>query len=77
MGDPAVGLLITIAILTVLRDAARQVYRRLMDAVDPAAIDAGEAALAQVAGCARSAASRCAGSGTRCAPRPTSSWTRT
>jgi cation diffusion facilitator family transporter len=32
--DPIVGLLITIAILSVLRDAARQVYRRLMDAVD-------------------------------------------
>ncbi|WP_051366538.1 cation diffusion facilitator family transporter [Hamadaea tsunoensis] len=33
--DPVVGLLITIAILFVLRDAAREVYRRLMDAVDP------------------------------------------
>lgn len=32
--DPLVGLLITVAILLVLRDAARQVYRRLMDAVD-------------------------------------------
>lgn len=32
--DPIVGLLITLAILVVLRDAARQVYRRLMDAVD-------------------------------------------
>jgi len=32
--DPVVGLLITVAILFVLRDAARQVYRRLMDAVD-------------------------------------------
>ena len=32
--DPIVGLLITVAILFVLRDAARQVYRRLMDAVD-------------------------------------------
>ena len=32
--DPIVGLLITVAILSVLRDAARQVYRRLMDAVD-------------------------------------------
>ncbi|NUS53722.1 MAG: cation transporter [Streptomycetaceae bacterium] len=33
--DPVVGLLITVAILFVLRDAAREVYRRLMDAVDP------------------------------------------
>ena len=32
--DPIVGLLITLAILVVLKDAARQVYRRLMDAVD-------------------------------------------
>ncbi|MBV9293012.1 MAG: cation transporter, partial [Frankiales bacterium] len=33
--DPAVGLVITVAILLVLRTAARDVYRRLMDAVDP------------------------------------------
>ena len=33
--DPVVGLLITVAILLVLKDAAREVYRRLMDAVDP------------------------------------------
>jgi len=37
--DPLVGLLITVAILAVLRDAAREVYRRLMDAVDPALVD--------------------------------------
>ena len=37
--DPVVGLLITIAILVVLKDAARDVYRRLMDAVDPALVD--------------------------------------
>ena len=37
--DPIVGLLITVAILSVLRDAARQVYRRLMDAVDEALVD--------------------------------------
>jgi len=33
--DPIVGLLITVAILFVLRDAVRQVFGRLMDAVDP------------------------------------------
>jgi cation diffusion facilitator family transporter len=33
--DPVIGLLITVAILRVLSQAARQVYRRLMDAVDP------------------------------------------
>jgi cation diffusion facilitator family transporter len=37
--DPAVGLLITVAILVVLRDATREIYRRLMDAVDPALVD--------------------------------------
>jgi len=37
--DPAVGLLITVAILFVLKDAAREIYRRLMDAVDPALVD--------------------------------------
>jgi cation diffusion facilitator family transporter len=35
IADPIVGLLITVAILVVLRDAGREVYRRLMDAVDP------------------------------------------
>jgi cation diffusion facilitator family transporter len=43
--DPVVGLAITVAILAVLRDAARQVYRRLMDAVDPHLIDEAEDAL--------------------------------
>jgi cation diffusion facilitator family transporter len=33
--DPLVGLLITVAILLVLKDAAIQMWRRLMDAVDP------------------------------------------
>jgi cation diffusion facilitator family transporter len=37
--DPVVGLVITVAILLVLRDAAREVYRRLMDAVDPELVD--------------------------------------
>src|SRR5205807_9183825 len=43
--DPVVGLLISVAILVVLREAAREVYRRLMDAVDPALVDQVEAAL--------------------------------
>jgi cation diffusion facilitator family transporter len=43
--DPAVGLLITVAILFVLKDAAREVYRRLMDAVSPADVDAVERSL--------------------------------
>jgi cation diffusion facilitator family transporter len=40
--DPVIGLAITVAILLVLRDAAREVFRRLMDAVDPATIDLAE-----------------------------------
>jgi cation diffusion facilitator family transporter len=41
--DPVVGLLITVAILAVLRQAGREVYWRLMDAVDPSLVgQAGE-----------------------------------
>lgn len=43
--DPLVGLAITAVILLVLKDAAREVYRRLMDAVDPALVDLVEATL--------------------------------
>ncbi len=43
--DPVVGLLITVAILAVLRQAAREIYRRLMDAVDPVLIDQAEQTL--------------------------------
>lgn len=50
LADPIVGLLITAAILLVLRDACREVFRRLMDAVDPALVEAAEAALRKVAG---------------------------
>ncbi|HWH30609.1 MAG TPA: cation diffusion facilitator family transporter [Mycobacteriales bacterium] len=48
--DPVVGLLITVAILFVLRDAARQVYRRLMDAVDEDLLDDVERVLRQTPG---------------------------
>ncbi|GHG08711.1 MULTISPECIES: cation diffusion facilitator family transporter [Amycolatopsis] len=40
--DPIVGLLITVAILFVLRDAAKEVFRRLLDAVDPASVELAE-----------------------------------
>lgn len=50
MADPVIGLLITVAILLILKDAAREVYRRLMDSVDPALIDAAERALRGVEG---------------------------
>jgi cation diffusion facilitator family transporter len=43
--DPVVGLAITAAILIVLFGAARQVYRRLMDAVDPELVDRVEETL--------------------------------
>ncbi|MET0994137.1 MAG: cation diffusion facilitator family transporter, partial [Mycobacterium sp.] len=46
LADPIVGLLITIAILAVLRTAVRDIFRRLLDAVDPELVDAAEAALA-------------------------------
>ncbi len=46
LADPVVGLLITAAILAVLRTAARDVFRRLLDGVDPEIVDAAEAALA-------------------------------
>lgn len=43
--DPVVGLVITAAILTVLCQAAPEIYRRLMDAVDPALVDQAERTL--------------------------------
>lgn len=46
LADHIVGLLITAAILAVLRTAARDVFRRLLDGVDPAMVDAAEQALA-------------------------------
>jgi len=46
LADPIIGLVITVAILAVLRTAARDVFRRLMDGVDPTYVDAAEAALA-------------------------------
>ncbi|WP_419992512.1 cation diffusion facilitator family transporter [Streptomyces boninensis] len=50
LADPIVGLLITAAILLVLRDACREVFRRVLDAVDPALVDAAEHALEQTPG---------------------------
>ena len=50
LADPLVGLLITVAILSVLRTAARDVYRRLMDAVDPALVGQAERSLLSTPG---------------------------
>jgi cation diffusion facilitator family transporter len=56
--DPVVGLAITAAILVVLAGAARQVYRRLMDAVDPSLVDAMERALRDTDGVVEVGAAR-------------------
>ncbi|AQS70740.1 cation diffusion facilitator family transporter [Streptomyces pactum] len=48
--DPVVGLAITAVIVLVLRNAAREVFRRLMDAVDPVLVDRAERVLAEVPG---------------------------
>ena len=48
--DPIIGLLITVAILGVLRSAVRQVGARLMDAVDPGLVDQATAAVISVTG---------------------------
>lgn len=50
LADPLVGLAITAAILLVLRDAAREVFGRVLDAVDPALVDRAEQALRNVPG---------------------------
>lgn len=48
--DPIIGLGITVAILATLRDAAREVLHRLMDAVDPVAVGLVERTAIQVDG---------------------------
>jgi cation diffusion facilitator family transporter len=48
--DPVIGLLITLAILSVLRQAAREIYRRLMDAIDPSLVDRAERTLRATGG---------------------------
>jgi cation diffusion facilitator family transporter len=50
LADPIVGLAITAAIALVLRDAAREVFRRVMDAVDPELVDRAEHAVREVEG---------------------------
>ncbi|MGQ4430419.1 MULTISPECIES: cation diffusion facilitator family transporter [unclassified Streptomyces] len=50
LADPIVGLAITAAIVLVLRDASREVFRRVMDAVDPDLVDRAEHALRDVEG---------------------------
>jgi cation diffusion facilitator family transporter len=45
LADPIIGLVITAAILAVLRTATRDVFRRLMDGVDPNLVDAARTSL--------------------------------
>jgi cation diffusion facilitator family transporter len=50
LADPIAGLIISVMILLVLKDAARDVLMRIMDGVDPGIRDASEAVLARVPG---------------------------
>jgi cation diffusion facilitator family transporter len=50
LADPIVGLVITVAILGIARTAARDIYRRLMDAVDPTLVEEIEHVLGHVDG---------------------------
>ena len=51
--DPVIGLLITVAILFVVKDAARDIYRRLMDSVDPELVTLATTVLSEVEGVQR------------------------
>lgn len=48
--DPAIGLAITAAIVVMLRSTARDVWRRLMDGIDPAIVEHAERVLAEMPG---------------------------
>lgn len=50
LADPIVGLAITLAILAVLEKAARDIYRRLMDSVDPELVDGVQQVLGRMPG---------------------------
>lgn len=50
LADPIVGLLITVAILVVLRTAVRDIGRRMMDGVEPETVDLAESSLGAVPG---------------------------
>ncbi len=50
LADPIIGMLITVAILFIVKDTALTMYRRLMDAVDPGLVDKIEETAAGVPG---------------------------
>ncbi|ASR02903.1 cation diffusion facilitator family transporter [Gordonia rubripertincta] len=47
LADPIIGLVITVAILAVLRTAVRDIFRRLLDGVDPSLVEIAEQTLAE------------------------------
>jgi cation diffusion facilitator family transporter len=53
LADPAIGLLITFAILLIGKDAGLMMWRRLMDAVEPELLETAEHAIASVSGVMR------------------------
>jgi hypothetical protein len=69
MADPLVGLLITVAILGVMRGAAREIFGRLMDAVDPGPVPSGRARRATGGMCIRPPHRLCPSNG--CTPTQT------
>jgi cation diffusion facilitator family transporter len=48
--DPVVGLLITVVLVNILRQAARDIFRRLVDSMDPELVEQVETVLASVEG---------------------------
>ena len=50
LADPVVGLLVTVAVLFVLKDASRDIYQRLMDCVEPDLVDDVQRVLTSVPG---------------------------
>ncbi len=50
LADPIVGLIITVAILSVLKGAVIDIYRRLMDAIEPELVEAAEASIRSTPG---------------------------
>lgn len=68
--DPVVGLAITVAILVVLRDAARQAYRRLRAPSTPPWSTGPRPPCVPCPACRMSVPCGCGGSATGCTPKP-------
>jgi len=50
LADPVIGIIITIAILKIVWDAAKSVFTRLLDGVDPEVIDEIKHAISHIKG---------------------------